>query len=163
MSAVRVRRQDGFTYFVVLFAVVLVGLAAAAAGSVWQTVRQREKEAELLAVGHEFRVAIARYVQSTPGGVRQYPRQLEDLVRDPRVPGTARHLRRIYPDPLTGRAEWGLVRAPDGGVMGVHSLSGAAPRKRAGFARRDEAFADAATHADWVFVHRERGSGAVKR
>jgi len=34
-----------------------------------------------------------------------------------------RHLRRLYPDPITNSAERGLVKAPDGGVMGVYSLS----------------------------------------
>ena len=33
------------------------------------------------------------------------------------------HLRRLYVDPFTGTPQWGLVRLPDGGIVGVHSLS----------------------------------------
>lgn len=154
-------REAGFTYFTVLFLVALLGLGAASAGSVWHTERRREKEAELLAVGHEFRAAIARYVRATPSGRPAYPRRLEDLVRDPRVPGVARHLRRVYRDPVTGRADWGLVPAPDGGIMGVHSLSAEQPVKRAGFRAIDAGFAEAASYADWVFVHRDRFIGAT--
>jgi type II secretory pathway pseudopilin PulG len=150
------RGQDGFTYFTVVFLVAVLGLAASAAGTVWHTARQREKERELLAVGQEFRAAIARYLRATPSGRPQYPRNLDDLVQDGRVPGIARHLRRIYPDPVTGRPEWGLVKAPDGGIMGVHSLSPDRPRKRAGFPPSLARFEEAERYADWVFVHRER-------
>jgi hypothetical protein len=69
------------------------------------------------------------------------------------MPGTQRHLRRLYPDPLTGSNEWGLVRAPDGGIAGVHSLSTARPLKAAGFKLRDAEFEGAASYADWKFTH----------
>lgn len=155
------RREAGFTYFTVLFLVTVMGLAAAAAGTMWHTVRQREKERELLALGEEFRAAIARYVRATPSGKPQYPRRLDDLVRDPRVPGMARHLRRIYPDPMTGRPDWGVVPAPDGGIMGVHSLSEGQPLKRAGFRVADARFEGAEKYADWQFVYRDRFIGGT--
>lgn len=157
----RTRGEGGFTYFGVLFMVLAMGLSAAATGTLWSTVRQRERESELLAVGHEFRVAIERYIRATPSGRPQYPRRLDDLVRDPRVPGMMRHLRRIYPDPITGGAEWGLVASPDGGIMGVHSLSQKRPIKRAGFRPLDKFFEEAETYADWAFVHRDRSIGAA--
>lgn len=159
------RRQAGFTYFMVIFLVAALGLATAAAGTLWHTVRQREKERELLALGQEFRTAIARYIRATPSGRPTYPRRLEDLVRDPRVPGIARHLRRIYPDPMTGRPEWGIVTAPDGGIMGVYSLSQDRPLKRAGFRPLDVKFEEAERYADWQFIHRDRllGTSTVPR
>ena len=58
-----------------------------------------------------------------------------------------------FRDPVTGKPEWGLIKAPDGAIMGVHSLSTAAPIKRAGFLKRDETFKGAARYADWRFVH----------
>ena len=79
------RRNSGFTYLTVLFMVALMGAGLALAGEVWHTSVLREKEAELLYVGHQYRKAIERYVLAGP---RQYPRTLEDLLKDQRRPGT---------------------------------------------------------------------------
>jgi len=119
-----VRRQRGFTYVTVLFLVAMMAGGLALAGEVWHTSAMREKEADLLHVGNEYRKAIERYYVSGP---RQYPKSLADLVKDPRQPGTVRHLRRLYPDPITGKDEWGLVKSNDGGIAGVYSTSEAAP------------------------------------
>lgn len=149
------RRQGGFTYFVVLLLVVVTATGALALGTLWQTAERRERERELLEAGRELRRAIEAYRRLPVGGKRQFPPSLEDLLRDPRLPGVRRHLRRIPVDPLTGRAEWGLVHAADGGILGVHSLSQAAPMKSAGFAPDEAGFEGAARHADWVFQVRE--------
>ena len=109
-----------------MIAILLGGLALIS--EVWHTSAVREKEAQLLQVGDEFRRAIERYYLSGP---RIYPRNLSDLVQDPRQPGVVRHLRKIYPDPFTNSIEWGLVKAPDGGIAGVHSLSEERPLKSA--------------------------------
>ncbi len=63
-----------------------------------------------------------------------------------------RHLRRLYPDPITGKDEWGLVKADDGGIAGVYSTSEAAPLKTGGFAVRDASFEGKTKYADWQFV-----------
>jgi hypothetical protein len=110
----------------------------------------REREAELLHVGEQYRKAIERYYLSGP---RQYPRALADLLRDPRKPGVERYLRRLYPEPVTGSDEWGIVKAPDGGVMGVHSRSEDKPIKVAGFPLLYQSFEGAKTYADWKFVY----------
>ena len=119
---------------------------------------QRDKEAELLFVGDEMRRAIASYYHRGP--VRQYPATLEDLLKDPRFPQPVRHLRQRYRDPVTNSAEWGLVLAQGGGIMGVYSLSEARPFKRANFAGANASFADRAealgekiTYRDWQFVY----------
>ena len=44
-----------------------------------------------------------------------------------------RHLRRLYRDPLTGSADWGVVKGPDGGVIGVYSQAPGKPLKQDGF------------------------------
>lgn len=147
----RRRRTRGFTYLTLLFIVALLGAGLALTGEVWHTAALREKEAELLFVGHQYRKAIERYYLSGPQ--RQYPRALEDLLKDPRRPGAERYLRTLYPDPVTGKNEWGLVKAPDGGILGVHSLSEAKPLKIAGFRARDQGFEGAAKYSDWNFAY----------
>jgi type II secretory pathway pseudopilin PulG len=144
------RRSAGFTYLTALFIIAILGGGLALVGEVWHTAAVREREAELLQVGNEYRKAIERYYLSGP---RQYPRTLADLLKDPRQPGTVRYLRKLYPDPVTGTAEWGLVKAPDGGIAGVHSLSEAAPLKSAGFAVRDKEFEAKTKYSDWKFIY----------
>ena len=142
--------QKGFTYLTVLFVVAMMAGGLALAGEVWHTSAMREKEADLLHVGNEYRKAIERYYVSGP---KQYPKNLADLVKDPRQPGTVRHLRRLYPDPITGKDEWGLVKSNDGGIAGVYSTSEAAPLKTGGFAVRDASFEGKTKYADWQFVY----------
>ncbi len=145
-------RQRGFTYLTAMFIVAILTGGLALAGEVWDTSAKREREVELLFIGHQYRRAIGLYYDSTPGTVKRYPRTLEDLINDPRQPSTQRHLRRLYPDPLGGK-EWGLVKAPDGGILGVHSLSEDKPLKAAGFKVRDAAFEGQQKYADWKFIH----------
>ena len=147
------RRARGFTYLAVLFIVAILMGGLALVGEVWETSARREKEAELLFIGNQYRRAIGLFYDSTPGGVKRYPRTLEDLVKDPRQLATQRHLRRLYPDPITAKNEWGIVKAPDGGILGVHSLSEEAPLKIGGFRVRDADLEGAAKYADWKFLH----------
>lgn len=115
--------MGGFTYLGVLLLIAFMGAALGAVGEVWRTVQLREAERDLRFIGNEFRHAIGRYYESTPGQPKKFPRQLDDLLEDDRYPSIRRYLRRVYRDPITGRREWGLVAAPDGGIAGVHSLS----------------------------------------
>jgi type II secretory pathway pseudopilin PulG len=145
------RAQRGFTYLGVLFTVAILGGGLALTGEVWDTQAKREKEVELLFVGHQYRKAIERYYLSGPQ--RRYPPALEDLLKDPRRPGAERYLRKLYPDPITGKNEWGLIKAPDGGIWGVYSVSTEKPIKVAGFKLQDAGFERAQTYADWKFIH----------
>jgi type II secretory pathway pseudopilin PulG len=146
------RSQRGFTYLTVLFIVAILLGGLAMVGEMWETAAKREKETQLLFVGNQYRRAIARFYEGTPGGVKRYPRTLEELLKDPRQPGTQRFLRRLYPDPF-GAAEWGIVKAPDGGVAGVNSLSEEKPLKIAHFKLRDAGFDGMQRYADWKFVY----------
>lgn len=133
--------------------IVILGVTLSATGVIWHSAAQRDKERELLFIGEQFRQAIRSYYLQTPGGVKRFPLRLEDLVRDPRFAGTRRHLRQIYVDPMTGTREWGLIRAVDGGIMGVFSQSENRPI-RASFEhvmQRD--FADKAKYREWKFVY----------
>ena len=153
------RRNAGFTYLSVLFIVAIMGGGLALVGEVWHTAAVREKEAELLYVGTQYRKAIERYYLSGPG---IYPRNLSDLLKDPRKPDTVRYLRRLYPDPITGKDEWGVLKAPDGGIMGVYSQSNAAPIKQEGFRPRDQTFKGAPTYLEWRFLYEPSMATAAK-
>jgi type II secretory pathway pseudopilin PulG len=145
------RGADGFTYLGLLFFVAILGFALASVAFVWHTYSKREKEAELLFIGDEFRRAIESYRTSSPGAP-QYPASLDELLLDPRFPVVKRHLRRVYPDPLTGETEWGLVKQPDDRIVGVHSLSEQVPKKTHGFPPEYAQFAKAASYQDWKFI-----------
>jgi type II secretory pathway pseudopilin PulG len=145
--------ERGFTYVGLLLAIALAGAALAGFGVLWSKDAQREREIELLFVGEQFRDAIAAYYEKAPAGQRhRFPEKLDDLVQDKRWPVTRRHLRKIFVDPMTNSRDWGLVKTP-GGIVGVHSLSGAVPLKRAGFSDELADFAAAKTYRDWRFVH----------
>jgi type II secretory pathway pseudopilin PulG len=146
-------KQEGFTYLALLIAVAVGGAVLAAVGELTSHAQQREKEAELLFVGQQYREAIRAYYERSPGGAKRYPKKLEDLLSDSRYPVAQRYLRRPYSDPMTGKADWGLVDAPEGGIMGVYSLSEAPPIKSGGFSKRDESFGGAARYADWKFFY----------
>lgn len=151
-------RQRGFTYLGLLFAVVLAGVALAAIGVVWSMERQRERERELLFVGERFREAIASYYERSPGLVKRYPAKLDELLKDGRFLTVRRHLTQVYRDPMTGTRNWGLIPAPEGGIMGVHSSSTSAPIKRAGFPSEFSEFEGKSSYAEWRFVYRPVGN-----
>jgi hypothetical protein len=126
-----------------------MGAGLAATMDVWHTTLQREKEKELLFIGNQFRVALKSYYSGPPAG--RYPTRLDDLLLDSRSPAIRRHLRQIYVDPFSGKAEWGFVTLPDGQIVGVHSLSDAEPIKTAGFLLRDADFEGKTKYSEWVF------------
>lgn len=145
--------QGGVAYLAVLFLIALGAVSVAGQSAFSALDGQREREEELLFVGAQFREAIASYYESTPGPVKRYPDQLKDLLLDRRFEPARRHLRRVYIDPVHGREVWGEVKAPDGGVMGVFSLSRARPIKQAGFTERDRTFVGKARYDEWVFLY----------
>lgn len=147
-----VKRARGYTYLTVLFIVAILTAGLALTGEVWETSAKREREAELLFIGDQYRKAIGAFYQNTPGAAKTYPRSLEDLLKDPRHPGTQRYLRRLYADPFGGK-EWGIVRAPDGGIGGVYSQSEDKPLKLSGFRVRDAGLEGAQKYADWKFSY----------
>ena len=150
----RARRRDGgFTYVGLLVLVALIGVMLAAAGEVASTAAQREREAQLLWAGHEYRAAIGRYWNQR----RTYPQSLQDLLGA--APGTAsdsavpvHYIRRLYADPMSNAVDWALVPAPSGGIMGVASSSKRAPLKTGHFDDVDRDFDKATSYNDWQFT-----------
>jgi type II secretory pathway pseudopilin PulG len=143
-------RARGFTYLGVLYLVAILGVLLAVAGQAWQTQAMREREEELLFVGDQYKKAIARY--HAAGGGR-YPRELAELLKDPRRVDNQRYLRKLYPDPVTGKNEWGLVKSADGGIAGVYSLSEETPFKTAGFKLEYVGFEGRGKYSEWQFAH----------
>lgn len=115
------RRKRGFTYLWLLFVIAAGGAAAAALGTHWRSAVQREKELELVFRGEQIAQAIAAYRKASPPGAPASPPSLDALLEDRRAGSVRRHLRRLWTDPFTGRADWELVRGPDEGVIGVKS------------------------------------------
>jgi len=146
----RLGRGRGFTYVAVLIWAALIGIGLAVTGDVWHTTAQREREDELLFIGEEFRRALNSYYESSPGAQR-FPLSLAALLKDERYPTVRRHLRKLYVDPMTGKAEWGLVRRPDGGIVAVHSLSTARPLRVANFRASQDEFAGKRRYSEWMF------------
>jgi type II secretory pathway pseudopilin PulG len=150
-TAGRSRACDGFTYVWLLVAIAIMATGLAAIGEVATTAAKREKEAELLFIGDQFARAIAEYAAGSRDAP-QYPQSLDELLADKRYPNVRRYLRRVYPDPMTGRADWGLVRGPGGGIVGVHSQSVERPLKTANFPAGYASFTGAATYSAWRFT-----------
>jgi len=144
---------SGFTYIALLVLLAIIGIGLSATGVVFHHQAQREKEKQLLFVGEQIRRAIGRYYESAPGGDKRFPQALEELLRDDRRLGVHRYLRQAYRDPMTNARDWVLLRAPDGGIMGVHSAMAQKPLKRDGFPAGYEHFKDKDTYEEWIFQY----------
>ncbi|MDH0301871.1 MULTISPECIES: type II secretion system protein [unclassified Pseudomonas] len=151
MAASMPNGEAGFTYLGVLLLIAVSSVALAATGSLWATSVQRERERQLLWVGGQYAQALRSYYRASPG-LAQYPRDLGELLEDNRFPSPQRHLRRLYPDPLGGADDWGLLRSVDGRITGVYSRSRATPRKRSGFDAQWSGFEGLEHYSDWQFV-----------
>lgn len=146
----RPSRQAGFGYLSVLMLVLAVATGLSAVAQPWSMQKQRDDEAELLFIGTQFQRALASYYLS--GTAPAYPKTMDALLKDDRVSFTRRHLRRLYADPITGGTEWGIVKSPDGGIMGVYSLSERRPIKQDGFDAELGDMAGKSSYQDWKFV-----------
>ena len=150
------RRARGF---ILMALVVFMGVMAIVAGAAIITGAQfqrRTSEEQLIFVGGEFRSAIQSYYEAgadLPAGSQRYPARLEDLLADPRSQALKRHLRQIYPDPLTGRRDWGTVQAPGGGIMGVYSPSPAKAVKLYGFPPEFKYLEGKTRISEWRFIY----------
>lgn len=115
----RPSRERGFTYLWVLVAVAIAGLELQAVSELWVTTATRQKTEELEWVGQQFTRAIGSYYQATPGVAKAYPSSLSELIDDRRYLTARRHLRAVYVNPFTGKADWELIVEADGRLHGV--------------------------------------------
>ena len=141
-------RESGLVLLALLIALMLMSIALAGALDVWSLERQREQERQLLFVGDQYRLAVLRYYRAG----RALPASIDELLDDSRFPTPMHHLRRAYPDPVTGKNDWVFMRQGDR-FYGVYSSSTDPTIKRAGFRRRYEEFEGAETYAGWRFYY----------
>ncbi|WP_230028291.1 type II secretion system protein [Massilia sp. Bi118] len=158
--------MGGFTYVGLIVLVAIIGLVGAATLKADALLRRAAAEEELLEIGAAFSAALTSYAEATPRGQPTQPPSLEELLKDPRVPGVRRHLRKIFVDPITGKAEWGIVWLNKGtgingsggsGVLAVYSLSQARPLKQANFDARFQNLENREHLADWKFAATGKG------
>jgi type II secretory pathway pseudopilin PulG len=143
----------GFTYLSLIVLLMIMGLVAAAALKMGSLMQRAAAEEELLEIGAQFSEALRSYAAATPEGQLKQPRTLQDLLKDPRFPNPRRHLRKIFVDPVTGKAEWGIVWLGDKvGVLGVYSLSNRRPLKVANFDIRFQNMDNRERISDWKFM-----------
>jgi len=152
-------RQGGFTLVGTLLIVAILALVAAASARMGALIHRRFAEQALLEDGVAFSRALGSYARATPPGQPDAPRTLQELLRDPRLPGRVRHLRRIYADPLTGKDDWGIERDPTGRILAIFSLARGKPIKRGDFEPRFSTFAGQKTYQGWKFMRTPEESG----
>ena len=141
--------QKGITYLILMLSIVMLGIFMGVASRQWKVVMQREKEAELLFRGDEIKDAIEAYYMTAHAGLNSYPKNLEDLIKDPQGLNK-RYLRRPYKDPISN-GEWEIVKDPKGGIKGVRSSSDQEPLKKANFPAEYRLFEGKASYKEWVF------------
>jgi type II secretory pathway pseudopilin PulG len=166
------RREAGFTYVGLIVLVTIIGLVGAATLKADALLRRAAAEEELLEIGAAFSAALTSYAEATPRGQPTQPPSLDELLKDPRFPGTRRHLRKIFVDPITGKAEWGIVWLNKGGtgsfgsfgsnsggsgVLAVYSLSEAKPLKQANFDTRFQNLENREHLSEWKFAATGQG------
>lgn len=152
----RPSRGRGFTYLGLLLLLALQGAALAALGRQVSTQVQREREAELRFRGAQIAAAIGRYraAQQPP----QYPASLAELLADERGPQVLHHLRRLYPDPFTGRPDW--VPVADESTGRLKGVRSSASTRRWALLGAEPGPAGP-TVGDWVFIHEEKPTAAA--
>jgi type II secretory pathway pseudopilin PulG len=125
------KADSGFAYLALMISIAVIGVAG------------------------EFQRAFVSYAMATPLGQPTQPRTIDELLRDPRYPNPVRHLRKLYADPMTGKADWVLVKSPDGQtIAGIHSASKAHPIKIAQFPAEFQGFGKKRSYTEWVFIAR---------
>ena len=142
--------QRGAILILLLVMVVILGFSASMAGQTWRSTMQRAREAELLWRGQQYQQAIASYYTVKHGPQQMLPAKLEHLLRDPRFPGTVRHLRKLYIDPMTGE-DWELVTDPAERIIGVRSSSDLEPFRKDGFPKALERLQGKTSYSEWEF------------
>jgi type II secretory pathway pseudopilin PulG len=134
-------------------AIIIIGISLGTAGKYWQNVMMREKEEELLFRGGQYRLAIEQYYLAIPGR-RQFPQNIDDLLKDSRSAAGKRFLRQKYLDPMTGE-DFEVIRDLTKGnqITGVFSKSEKKSLKTAGFEEPYKEFEGKNTYNEWKFVY----------
>jgi type II secretory pathway pseudopilin PulG len=130
--------------------ILILAITAGVAEEMVSRQKRAEREVELIFRGTAYVRAIKSFYEANG----QYPRQLEDLIKDPRA-AHRRHMRMLYPDPMAKGElqQWQLVQSPDGGIAGVVSTSTDEPLKKANFPNELKQFEQAKSYKEWIFEY----------
>jgi hypothetical protein len=142
---------SGFALLAVLGLVAATGIGLAYLGKNWDAANARDREAELLWVGQQYRNAIARHRRVS----NQYPFELEALLVLPNTGSPRPNLRKLYRDPMSAIGKdsgWQLLLQGDR-IVGVASLVERAPFRSSGFEWQDRAFEGKNGYHEWRFTH----------
>lgn len=145
-----INKQRGFSYVLVLIAVITTGIMMDVASEPASRRMQAEREQELLFRGMAYQRAIKNYYWDN----HRYPSRLSDLVKDPGFAHRV-YIRDLYSDPVSAdhKGEWKIIRASDGGIAGVSSQSLALPMKQANFPLGFEQLENSSRYSDWKFIY----------
>jgi type II secretory pathway pseudopilin PulG len=159
----RRKEHQGFIYVSMIVLVFIVGLTAAMTVKLGAILSRRSAESELLLTGAIFIEALSSYADATEPGQVRSPNALDELLRDQRFPGTRRHLRQIYVDPITGTRDWGLIRSPENSrIVGIYSQSGDRPIKLDNFSPAYQHFKNKSHISEWKFLVSQETLAGVK-
>lgn len=142
---------SGFTYIALLAAIVIIGISLGAVTRYWSNISLREKEAELLFRGDQYRKAIESYMRAVPGRV-EFPQSIDDLLRDNRTAVMKRHLRQKFKDPVSGEDFVEIRDQVTRRINGVYSPSNKEPLKQANFPDVYRDFEGKKKYSEWKFV-----------
>ncbi|MCD4675290.1 MAG: hypothetical protein K8S18_04745 [Desulfobacula sp.] len=145
--------DKGFTYPAALLLIIVVSVSLMVVQKQWSTIMKRDREKELFFRTSQIIQAIESYYQNSPGGSQQYPSSLKVLLKDNRLPGLKRHLRKLFKDPMTEDGDWGIVYDGKGRVKGIFSRSQDEPIKKAGFPKAYKSFENKKKYSEWKFVY----------
>lgn len=126
-----ISNDQGFTYIMAMFFVVLIGITLMMIGQQWSVTLKRDREAELLFRGNRIKQAIELYAADfeVQKGIRtnRFPLTLKNLTaKDPK-----RYLQAIYKDPMTGE-DFILIKEGTE-IRGVKSSSKEVPYDQVNF------------------------------
>lgn len=142
--------KAGFAYVWILGILIFLSLGIGQWAVNYATIKQREKEKELLIIGHRYQQAIKKYYENTPGGIKVFPSELSDLLKDPRHLSITRYMRKLEKDPITGE-DFLVIRNIDHLVIGVYSRSDKEPIKKDGFNEYEASFKNSKQYNEWKF------------
>ena len=98
------KKQDGYTILLLMFAVFVLSIGLMIAVPVWQTQIQREKEEELIFRGKQYVEAIRLFMRKKPGA---FPRDFEELIEE-------KCIRKLFQDPMSPDGSWNIILMSQG-------------------------------------------------
>jgi type II secretory pathway pseudopilin PulG len=100
------KKTDGYTILLLMFAVFVMSIGLMIAVPVWQTQIQREKESELIFRGKQYVEAIRLFQRKRPGA---FPKDFEELIEE-------KCLRKLFEDPMSPDGKWNLILMSQGPI-----------------------------------------------